>query len=113
MAPRTPFDLFRASWGLALAMHYLDRRPLEDPLVLVSGLATFLLPRSPLPFVACLCANVASTVRELPALSNHRVLSLLVCAVLLAAGVAAAIRRRPMLRAAGWDEAIAAATAPI
>lgn len=76
---------FTTLWVIAFSCHYLDSHPLYGVpvLVLVLGTACLLAPAATGAFVIFLLASTIAIALDLPALSNHSVLALLVNAILV------------------------------
>lgn len=99
---------------MALAFHYSDSQPLAVLPVLLAGLPALIFPGSVAAAILAVTAGATVAVRNLPAASNHLVLSLLVAVALGTAALwALAVRDRPRASAGFVERWLDAARSPI
>ncbi|MBN3458940.1 hypothetical protein JNN96_33415 [Mycobacterium sp. DSM 3803] len=92
---RRQLGYFGTLFAMALAFHYSDSQPLAVVPVLLAGLPILLFPGSVAATGLVVVAGAVVAVRNLPAASNHLVMSLLVAlALATAAAWALAVRNR-------------------
>lgn len=93
---RQQLGWFATLFAMALVFHYSDSQPLAVVPVLLAGLPALLFPGSVAAATLAVAAGATVAVLNLPAASNHLVLSLLVAVALGTAAVwAPAVRNRP------------------
>ncbi|QRY52933.1 hypothetical protein [Mycolicibacterium septicum] len=93
---RQQLGWFATLFAMALVFHYSDSQPLAVVPVLLAGLPALLLPGSVAAAALAVAAGATVAVLNLPAASNHLVLSLLVAVALGTAALwALTVRDRP------------------
>lgn len=93
---RQQLGWFATLFAMALVFHYSDSQPLAVVPVLLAGLPALLFPGSVAAATLAVAAGATVAVLNLPAASNHLVLSLLVAVALGTAALwALAVRNRP------------------
>lgn len=93
---RQQLGWFATLFAMALVFHYSDSQPLAVVPVLLAGLPALLFPGSVAAAALAVAAGATVAVLNLPAASNHLVLSLLVAVALGTAALwALAVRNRP------------------